>query len=109
MATITKLTRNLFLAGVIPGLTYYTARQENKMDTSQSMIPSFQQFKKYFPGFVAGFIAMSLLRSAGDFSLASSGAAFAIFDQDTWKWMTNTIGNDIGSHYLLGTAMVSLL
>uniref|UniRef100_A0A7S2WS73 Uncharacterized protein n=1 Tax=Mucochytrium quahogii TaxID=96639 RepID=A0A7S2WS73_9STRA len=109
VATVTKLTRNLFLAGVIPGLTYMTAKREGLVEQgSGSLVPSFAEFKKYFPGFVAGFVGMSALRTVGDMSLASNGLALGMMDADTWKTVTSTIGNDIGSHYLLGTAMAAV-
>ncbi|GBG24874.1 Hypothetical Protein FCC1311_010922 [Hondaea fermentalgiana] len=125
VATVTKLTRNLFLAGVIPGLTYMTARSESQLaaaaaakenpgaaatlEAPSSLVPSFAEVKKYFPGFVAGFVGMSALRTVGDMTLASdTAAAFGVFDADTWKTLTKFVGNELGSHYLLGTAMAGV-
>jgi uncharacterized integral membrane protein (TIGR00698 family) len=131
VATVTKLTRNLFLAGVIPGLTYLTATREAAAATSASsgaaaagtgagsgagaatskpasLIPSFAEAKKYFPGFVGAFVAMSALRTAGDMTLASSGAALGLLDADSWSHLHKFVGNDLGSKYLLGTAMAAV-
>lgn len=114
VATVTKLTRNLFLAGVIPGLTFQTARREGELAagasaTPGSLVPTFADVKKYFPGFVAGFVGMSALRTVGDMTLASDvGAAFGVLDGDSWKTITKFVGNELGSHYLLGTAMAGV-
>jgi len=106
VATVTKLTRNLCLAAVIPGLTYMIAKQ-NKVDESQtkklSLVPSFQEMKKYFPGFVAGFVGMAVLRTIGDVSVANYG----VLNPEGWKWATSFIGKDV-SGVLLGTAMAGV-
>ena len=108
VATITKLTRNLFLAGVIPYLTYATAILEQRgiAKKENGLIPSLSDFKKYFPGFVAGFMAMSLLRSTGDVTMESYGLAFNIIEMENWKTIIHSI--DMGSQYLLGTAMAGV-
>lgn len=108
VATVTKLTRNLFLAGVIPGLTYMTAKREGLVEPSSSLLPSFAQFKKYFPGFVGGFMGMSALRTVGDVTLAEYGAALGVLDADAWAAATKFVGNELGSHLLLGTAMAAV-
>ena len=122
VATVTKLTRNLFLAGVIPGLTYLTATREAAaaavagagagagaaVSKPASLIPSFAEVKKYFPGFVGAFVAMSALRTAGDMTLASSGAALGLLDAESWSHLHKFVGNDVGSKYLLGTAMAAV-
>jgi len=78
VAAVTKLTRNLFLAAVIPGLAYMHARAAGGQAAATngggkaSLVDS---LKKYVPTFVAGFVGMAMLRSVGDATLASSGQA----------------------------------
>ncbi len=104
-ATITKLTRNVFLAGVIPALAYSHASVEGK-DT----VPKFslQLLQKYLPSFVLGFVGMSCLRSIGDYSLLTYGNAFGMFDSVQWSNAVKFVGNELGGHYLLGTAMAGV-
>jgi len=110
VAAITKLTRNLFLAVVIPGLAWMssTATQASSAITPSSRLLSIDTVKKYMPMFVAGFLGMSLLRSVGDSTLASHGLAFGCVEAEAWKSTTTTVGNVLGSHYLLGTAMAAV-
>ena len=115
MAAITKLSRNLFLAGVVPVLTYLNAKKEGQIKGSNataaaslSSLPTLAELRKYIPGFVLGFVGMSMLRTLGDVSLDSYGAALALFDGQQWKALTSLVGNDVGSHYLLGTAMAAV-
>ena len=120
VTAITKLSRNLLLAAVIPGLTYTTAMNEkkaagsadppssDKAETKSSMMPTVTELKKYIPGFVLGFVCMSVLRTAGDVSLDQAGLALGILDTYQWKQAVGLVGNQVGSHYLLGTAMAAL-
>lgn len=88
VATVTKLTRNLFLAVVVPYLAWTHARRGQKID-----------FKKLLPTFVLGFVAMALVRTAGD----------AVWgDTATWKAVTHQIGDVWGSKYCLGTALAGV-
>ncbi|QDZ24240.1 hypothetical protein HOP50_12g67760 [Chloropicon primus] len=122
VTAITKLSRNLCLAAVIPGLTYTTARRERREREAEhsgglaasagedagSLLPTLEGLKKYVPGFVVGFVAMSILRSAGDFTLDHYGLALGLVDGSQWKELTSVVGSDLGSHYLLGTAMAAV-
>ena len=58
-ATVTKLTRNVFLVVVVPILAYFHARRRNTAQRETKL-------SQLFPTFVLGFIAMVLLRTAGD-------------------------------------------
>ncbi len=99
-ATVTKLTRNLFLAVVVPLVSYlYLRRQEG----GQSKV----NITKLLPSFVLGFILMAVIRSIGDASLANQGLAFGIWDAEGWKSLTKAIGETWGSR-ALGTAMAAV-
>jgi uncharacterized integral membrane protein (TIGR00698 family) len=91
-ATVTKLTRNLFLAVVVPLLSYFHLRF-SAGGHSQKV-----EIRKLLPMFVLGFVGMATLRSIGDAAWNSVG----------WKNLTNQIGEVWGSRYLLGSAMAAV-
>lgn len=104
-ATVTKLTRNLFLAVVVPLMAFYYLRrqQANGEGDGESRV----NVAKLFPVFVLGFLTMALVRSLGDATLGG-GAAFGMWNAEQWKALTTTIGEQWGSRYLLGTAMAAV-
>ncbi|KAH9260475.1 hypothetical protein BASA81_001645 [Batrachochytrium salamandrivorans] len=101
IATITKLSRNILLAGVVP----YLSMQYN---TNPGQLSKVEQFKKYTPQFVFAFVGMSLVRSVGDFTLTNYGSAFGVLDPATWKQVYNFVGGPLGTQYLLGTALAGV-
>ena len=133
-AAITKLTRNVFLAGVIPGLTIFTASRtaacasgedaggqgagggagdrgsggSGKSSKGKSSLLSWSMLKKSIPLFVLGFIAAACVRSRGDAMLERDGLAYGAFDREQWESVTKTVGNKIGGRYALGTAMAAV-
>jgi len=110
VAAVTKLTRNLFLAGVIPGLAYQYATPKvaaGAPAATPSAISGLATFKSYVPNFVLFFIGAAAVRSAGDATLLSSGAAFYLLDEPTWNYAIKAIGGDM-STALLGTAMAAV-
>ena len=106
-ATVTKLTRNIFLAVVIPVLTWLHVRETGGRNTPASATSS-DSWTRYVPGFVIGFLAMAVVRSIGDATLSSSGLAYGAFDASQWKALTDFIGDTVASRYLLGTAMAAV-
>jgi uncharacterized integral membrane protein (TIGR00698 family) len=106
VATVTKLTRNLFLAAVIPLLTWMhrraahdpTGRHDRRATSWRSLVPTF----------VIGFVAMAVVRSIGDAMLGSDGRALGIWDRPGWADITSLIGDTIGARWLLGTAMAAV-
>ena len=103
-ATVTKLTRNLFLAAVIPLLSWWHARESGTGAGGASRA----HWRQHIPGFVVGFLLMAVVRSAGDYSLGLSGAAFGFFDAGAWSRATSTMGDVWASRWLLGTAMAAV-
>ncbi|MCS7064728.1 MAG: putative sulfate exporter family transporter [Fimbriimonadales bacterium] len=101
-ATVTKLTRNLFLAVVVPLLAYLYLRAQAAQSGEQTKI----SIAKLLPAFVLGFILMAVLRSIGDATLAN-GLAFGIWNEEAWKNLTKAIGETWGSR-ALGTAMAAV-
>jgi uncharacterized integral membrane protein (TIGR00698 family) len=104
VATVTKLTRNLFLAAVIPLLTWWHVRSSR--DAHGHRIRA--KWTTLVPLFVIGFVAMALVRTIGDATLQSAGAAYGLWDAAGWAALTNHIGDFWASRVLLGTAMAAV-
>mmetsp|Transcript_159199 Transcript_159199/g.296785 ORF Transcript_159199/g.296785 Transcript_159199/m.296785 type:complete len:469 (+) Transcript_159199:40-1446(+) len=100
VAAVTKLSRNLCLAGVVPAMALKSSGQ-----TLSNL--KLGDVKKLVPGFVISFIGMSALRTLGDATLGWSGFAFYLFDAMQWKEFVNLVGNT-ASPTLLGIAMAGL-
>lgn len=105
VATVTKLTRNLCLAGVIPLLTWLHFRRSHEVSRTGKANVS---IKTLVPAFIIGFVAMAVVRTLGDATLQSQGAAFGLFDAATWSRLTNQIGDFWASRVFLGTAMAAV-
>lgn len=106
VATVTKLTRNLFLAAVIPALTWMHARQAQAGAAGQTRRA--MSWRSLVPTFVLGFVAMALVRSAGDAMLGSGGLALGVWDRQGWASLSSLLGDTIGARWLLGTAMAAV-
>lgn len=104
VATVTKLTRNLFLAGVIPLLTWMHLRRTGDLAPGGRS----GAFTTLVPAFVIGFLAMAVVRTIGDAMLQSGGTAYGMWDRAGWTAVTNHVGDFWGSRVLLGTAMAAV-
>jgi len=104
VATVTKLTRNIFLAVVIPVLTWMHMRAHATFVGSGGI----GAVMSFVPGFVVGFIGMAMVRSIGDATLASIGAAFGVLSAESWASTTRDLGDFWASQVLLGTAMAAV-
>ena len=100
VATVTKLTRNVFLVAIVPGLAFLharrTGRAAGRVDT-----------RNLFPLFVLGFLGMAIARSIGDAALQSGGRAWGIWDAAGWKNAVKTLGETWGAA-VLGIAMAGV-
>lgn len=76
VATVTKLMRNLFLAGVVPLVVWRHARATH---TAARGKPSWHAA---FPLFVLGFVAMTLVRTVGD---SASTRPFGVLESGQWR------------------------
>jgi uncharacterized integral membrane protein (TIGR00698 family) len=103
VATVTKLTRNIFLAAVIPILTWMHIRSQKLGSGSIGAVTT-----SLVPGFVIGFLAMAIVRSLGDWTLTSNGAAFGVWSAAQWASITKSLGDYWASQILLGTAMAAV-
>jgi uncharacterized integral membrane protein (TIGR00698 family) len=106
VATVTKLTRNLFLAVVIPLLTWMHVRATR--DSAPRARGAGTSWRALVPAFVLGFLGMAIVRSVGDAMLASGAAAYGWWSAAEWLSLTNLIGDVWGSRLLLGTAMAAV-
>ena len=105
VATVTKLTRNLFLAVVIPLLTWMHFRNSRPAGHAHAKTPGRQTL---LPAFIIGFVAMAIVRTVGDATLQQTGAAFAMWDRAAWSSLTNQVGDFWASRVFLGTAMAAV-
>lgn len=103
VATVTKLTRNLFIILIIPILSYLFYRK-NTAEKATTKIPRWQDL---VPLFVLGFLALSLLRTIGDVMLQNSGNAFWLFNEDVWQQLYGSVST-VSATFLLGAAMAGV-
>lgn len=106
-ATVTKLTRNLFIIAIIPLVSYlFVKRAVNESDSSdeKAVIPKWYSF---IPLFVIGFLIVSVIRSIGDFTLGTSGSAFGFIGETHWQSVYTQLSS-FGTTYLLGIAMAGV-
>jgi uncharacterized integral membrane protein (TIGR00698 family) len=89
VATVTKLTRNIFLAAVIPILTWMHIRAQKTIGSAGIGAVS----TALVPGFVIGFVGMAVVRTVGDATLNSIGAAFGLLSAETWASVTKDLGD----------------
>lgn len=101
VATVTKLTRNLFIIAVIPFVSFLFFKNSEE---GNNELP---KWYKLVPLFVIGFLVLAFIRTIGDFTLTNSGSAFGLFEASTWQSFYNT-WSSFGSTYLLGLAMAGV-
>src|SRR5699024_9616174 len=103
VATVTKLTRNLFIIAVIPFVSYlFYKGSSNKGD--KNVIP---KWYKLVPLFVLGFLFLSFVRTIGDVTVTKTGTAFGLFEPSTWENFYR-FWSAFGSKYMLGLAMAGV-
>lgn len=97
VATVTKLTRNLFIVIVIPLLGFMARRSAKASGSTRDLVPHF----------VLAFLGMAIIRSLGDFTLESYGRALLLFDGDEWAYVVTLLGSTI-SYAVLAIAMAAV-
>jgi uncharacterized integral membrane protein (TIGR00698 family) len=84
-ATVAKLVRNVFMAVVIPLMSFlYHRRLGAESEGRQA------NAFNLFPKFILGFLLMAVIRSIGDATL-QGGLAFGLFDSLAWHELAGTI------------------
>jgi len=84
-ATVAKLVRNVFMAVVIPMMSFLYHRGLGA-ESKGRQVNAFN----LFPKFILGFLLMAVIRSIGDATL-QGGLAFGLFDSLTWHELAGTI------------------
>src|SRR5690625_2376967 len=107
VATVTKLTRNLFIIIIIPFVSYLFFKNNTTKRESESENEKLPKWYSFIPLFVIGFLVFSLIRTVGDITLTNKGSAFGLFELDIWKSIYNFSGS-FGTTYLLGMAMAGV-
>lgn len=99
-ATVTKMTRNMLLALVIPYFAWRVRRQDPKGAHGPPLLP----------GFLLGFLALSLLRTWGDYTLSQSSQTLALglLPAALWKSQLAFWGKTVGGTWLVGLALVAV-
>lgn len=105
VATITKLTRNVFIIAVIPFVSYLFFR--NRAENGAKSGVELPKWYKLFPLFILGFLLLSVLRSIGDATAESTGQAFGLASPETWQQF-HSFWSSFGSTYMLGLAMAGV-
>ncbi len=100
-ATVTKLSRNLFLAVVVPLAAVAYSRERSG---DRGVRPP---LSRLLPLFILGFVAMSVIRTIGDATLAS-GKAFGLLTAPAWRTLTETLAETAGARLALGTALAAV-
>jgi len=96
-AAVAKLTRNVFLAGVVP-----------LMAVRHGGAAGASSFAAALPTFVLGFVGAAGVRSLGDTQCASGGRAFGVFAADEWKANADWLGGVLGTKILLATGLAGV-
>lgn len=104
VATVTKLTRNLFIIVVIPLVSYLFFKKNQQTEGDGGTLP---KWYKLIPLFVIGFLLLACIRTIGDMTVTSQGMAFGIFDPSLWEKFYHRVSS-FGSTYLLGAAMAGV-
>ena len=103
-AAVTKLTRNICLAGVVPYMVVKHA--DNDDSTAKKKMGIVQSLRTHTPMFVILFLVASAIRTLGDY-LVSKDMPLAPYAA-SWKDGVGFVGNTLGSNVLLGTAMAGV-
>lgn len=97
-AAVAKLTRNVFLAGVVPLMAVRHGGAGAAGSSLASAVPTF----------VLGFVAMAAVRTAGDYQISSGGHALGLLDAKRWKESADWLGGVLGTKVLLGTGLAGV-
>ncbi len=103
VATITKMVRNVFMAGVIPLMAYLHSRRTRSHSGMRGA-----RIARLFPLFIIGFILMAVVRSVGDAGINAGGNALGIWAAEGWKAVHGTIKDGAGYLLIIALAGVGL-
>jgi uncharacterized membrane protein YadS len=99
IAIVTKLVRNVFIAGIVPLAAWAYARRTLRDAASGARVSAW----RLFPMFIMGFIAMAALRSIGDAGISHGGIALGRWSATQWTHAVGSVSN--GAGYALAMSM----
>ena len=82
VAIVTKLVRNVFIAAVIPFMSYVYGRRITSLGGA---VDARVSAWKLFPVFILGFIVMAILRSVGDAGVQRGALALGVWSKADWS------------------------
>ena len=82
VATVTKLTRNLFIIAIIPIVSYLFYQKGHEGADEKTELPKWYTF---IPLFVIGFLLLLVVRTIGDATMESAGSAFDFLAPAAWE------------------------
>ena len=103
IAVVTKMVRNVFMALVVPLMAYLHARRLAGSTPGKAVSPL-----KLLPLFVLGFLLLALIRSLGDITLQSSGAAYGLWPSPSWQGVVGGTKELAEASLVLALAAVGL-
>ena len=106
-ATVTKLTRNLFIIAIIPLVSYFYFSQTKKNQGENVEKTELPKWYRFIPVFVIGFLLLSIVRTIGDATVVHTGNAFGFLQASTWESIYRNLSS-FGTTYLLGMAMAGV-
>lgn len=108
IATVTKLTRNLFIIAIIPFVSYlFFKSSDRRGHENGNMEKALPKWYTFIPLFVIGFLILSFVRTIGDLTMENNGAAFGLISSNTWEGLYTNLSS-FGTTYLLGMAMAGV-
>ncbi|MFP3896740.1 MAG: YeiH family protein [Anaerolineales bacterium] len=105
VATVTKLVRNVFMAAVIPFMSFHYSHKSCDQGEASGKDANLLSL---FPLFVLGFLAFVMLRSIGDASINAGGQAFGLWDSQAWGRIYRSIQTWAGRLLVVALAGVGL-
>lgn len=93
VAIVTKLVRNVFMVVMIPLMSFLAKKTnyDESIEAESKHLSIIKNIDRYFPTFIMGFILLAILRSVGDFTVASTGKAYGLLQQEYWEVVYNLI------------------
>jgi len=107
VATVTKLTRNLFIIVIIPFVSYLFFNNKSYINTKITKEKELPKWYTFIPLFVIGFLLLSFLRTIGDITLTNTNQAFGLINEEIWTLIYTNLSS-LGSTYFLGAAMAAV-
>ena len=112
-AAVAKLTRNVFLAAVVPFMAIRHAPEAAAGASGGAAASvrggfSLAALATAVPSFVGGFLALAAVRTLGDQQLARGGKALGLFDAPSWRQTADWLGATVGTKVLLGTGLAAV-